>query len=863
MRLIFYSFKFIFLISTLLITFGIKSYGQSFGLEFSSHEVVQDKRTSLDLSPDKPFYFENNFELSFDLSFVPDLQTYFGYVVRIIEDDKRNIDIIYNIQNAKDRFNMVIGERLSTIAFGINRDKLFGQWNRVRIKFDLDQDRIIVYCGGQSFVEKGVHLKKGSNYKILFGTNGYKQFQTTDTPPMRLRDVKIAENGTIKYNWPLNEEKGQIAHEIVEENNGSVNNPVWISAMHHDWNMAKSIIVNGPASITFDAKKELLYIVGTDSLYSLNVNSLKWDNKNYPSGNFNLNSGNESAFNPFNNNLYNIFVDQKFVSRYNPEKRSWDKNYTPGPVTNYWHFNKLFCKTDSSLYVFGGYGQLLYKNDVQQYNLTTNQWQKVSVKGDFFKPRYLAALGGTASGDTAYIIGGYGNSSGMQILNPENIYDILRFTVKDKTFKKLTQLRINNNDFAFANSLIINSKANTYYGLVFSEHKYNSSLQLISGSLNSPSYKLLGSPIPYSFHDIQSFADLYYCPVSMKFVAVTTLRLPNGQTKVSIYTLLVPPYEPVNEYLTANTPAVWFVLLITLLAGGAAGFYFFKKKKNAVSKINTPKPVLQTKKDARISLSSTEQYEPLVIHDSISDIKDLCKNSIFLFGDLQIFDAEGLDITKHFTPLIKELFLIILLHSIKWGRGLSSEKLNEILWYDKSIKSARNNRSVNITKLKSLLDRLGYCHLSKDTGYWKIEIDYGHVYADYHTYLDIIRDKKQLDIGKIKRLTEIVKRGNFLSNIEYEWLDPFKSEISNEVIDNLLHFVHAGNHSHDPELLIEIVNFIFCFDSINEEAMIIKCKALSALGKHSLARDTFENFTKDYKSLYGEEFKMNFHAVTE
>jgi len=58
------------------------------------------------------------------------------------------------------------------------------------------------------------------------------------------------------------------------------------------------------------------------------------------------------------------------------------------------------------------------------------------------------------------------------------------------------------------------------------------------------------------------------------------------------------------------------------------------------------------------------------------------------------------------------------------------------------------------------------------------------------------------------------------------------------------------------------VNFIFYFDPLNEEAMIIKCKTLSALGKHSLAHYTFENFSKEYRNLYGEEFKKDFHAVT-
>jgi DNA-binding SARP family transcriptional activator len=229
---------------------------------------------------------------------------------------------------------------------------------------------------------------------------------------------------------------------------------------------------------------------------------------------------------------------------------------------------------------------------------------------------------------------------------------------------------------------------------------------------------------------------------------------------------------------------------------------------------------------------------------------------------LQVFDADGVDITKYFTPLIKELFLVVLLYSIRWGRGLSSEKLNEILWYDKSAKSARNNRSVNIAKLKALLDKMSYCHLSKDTGYWKIDIDYNHMYVDYHNYLNIVKDKKDLDIEKIKCLSAITHRGNFLSNIEYEWLDTFKSEISNEVIDTYLHFAHSGS-TNDPEFLIELANFIFSFDPVNEEAMVIKCKALSALGKHSLAKNTFETFIKEYKVIYDEEFKKDFHSVLE
>ena len=690
----------------------------------------------------------------------------------------------------------------------------------------------------------------------MFGINNYKQFQTTDIPPMKIRDIKITENDQLKYNWPLNEISGQVAHEIVAQNDGSVINPIWVTAMHRDWQPVQNISVNGVASIAFDAKKEEVYIIASDSLYTYSVGTAKWNDKAYPNDKLQLNQGNQSIYNPFDTILYNFFPDQKFVSKYNFQNHEWNKKFVAGPVTDYWHLNKFFSKSDTSLYFLGGYGHLVYKNKTQQYHLENGTWNDVKTKGDFFMPRYLAALGSTNGGDTAYILGGYGNSSGQQILNPQNIYDMMRFTVKDKTFKKLFELKVNGQDFAFANSLVIDDRTKTYYGLIFPQHKYNSTLQLIKGSLTKAAYTLMGSAIPYSFHDTHSFADLYYCPLSKRFIAVTLLRTESNQTKVQIYTLLSPPYGTNTLPVIATSTAKWYVMGV--LAVLIMLWLYLKNRKTVpIDTFDQPGPAGILNTTAYAGAVNMPVSDARVFNQNIH-----FKNAILLFGDLQVFDAEGVDITKYFTPLIKELFLVILLYSIRWGRGLSSEKLNEILWRDKSAKSARNNRSVNIAKLKALLDKMGYCYLSKDTGYWRIDIDYNHIYVDYHNYLNIVKDKKDLDIEKIKCLSAITQRGNFLSNIEYEWLDTFKSEISNEVIDTYIHFAHSGR-TNDAEFMIELANFIFYFDPVNEEAMVIKCKALSSLGKHSLAKNTFENFIKEYKVIYGEEFKKDFHSVLE
>jgi len=378
-------------------------------------------------------------------------------------------------------------------------------------------------------------------------------------------------------------------------------------------------------------------------------------------------------------------------------------------------------------------------------------------------------------------------------------------------------------------------------------------LQLIKGSLIKPDYDLMGSPIPYNFHDTHSYANLYYSPGSKRFTTVTLLRTDDYHTKVNIYTLLSPPYgrtivpvkvKRVNQWYVICSIAVLSIILLAYI----------------VSRNGKKVPVVLGQKGPVMVPMELEAAEMPLSDVRVFNQNKHYKNAILLFGNLQVFDAEGIDITKYFSPLVKELFLVILLYSIRGGSGLSSEKLSEILWGNKSTKSARNNRSVNIAKLKPLLDKMTHCYLSKDTGYWKIDIDYNYMYVDYHNYLNIVNYKNEIDIEKIKSLSAIIKRGNFLSNIEYEWLDTFKSEISNEVIDTYLHFAHSGG-VHDAEFLVELTKYIFYFDPVNEEAMIIKCKALSALGKHSLAKNAFENFIKEYKEIYGEDFKKDFHSL--
>jgi DNA-binding SARP family transcriptional activator len=475
-----------------------------------------------------------------------------------------------------------------------------------------------------------------------------------------------------------------------------------------------------------------------------------------------------------------------------------------------------------------------------------------------------------SKGDGVYILGGYGSETGQQILDPKSFYDMLYVDLRKHTVKKLFELKPGKEDFVLANSLVINEGANTYYGLTYPNTKYSSQLQLVQGSLNNAAYTAVGNTIPYAFRDVTSFADLFYCPLSKQLIAVTSLQAGadnDGVYTINIYALSSPPVVAVDAYDAAAVPqtptpyTLYLVPGIVVIVAGAA-YYRFRKRKKAARSAAATQANVQKQVGATGTPAVAGMQEGIPVHEPLTPGATVA-DAIYLFGEMQIVDQEGADITRQFTPLVKELFLIILLYSVKKGRGVSSEKLTELLWFDKSAHSARNNRSVNIAKLKAILDKLPGCLLSNETGAWKIEIDPSRVTMDYYTYLQIVKDKTTLTRQKIQQLAGITQRGSFLSHLEYAWLAAFKAEVSNDIIDTYLNFAATVPLAEDPEFLVKMANDIFYFDPVNEDAMALQCKALAHQGKHSLAKQAFEKFSKEYKAIYGEDFGRDFQSVLD
>ena len=232
----------------------------------------------------------------------------------------------------------------------------------------------------------------------------------------------------------------------------------------------------------------------------------------------------------------------------------------------------------------------------------------------------------------------------------------------------------------------------------------------------------------------------------------------------------------------------------------------------------------------------------------------------YLFGPFQAFDRDGHDCTRLFTPLLKELFLIITAYTIRNGRGISSEGLNETLWHDKADKDAKNNRSVNLAKLKPILEKIGSCSITKESGYWQVQSQ-DDTYIDYKKAVTLLQETTVPDSEHIHTLIHIIRRGPFLLQTEYNWLDDIKSEVSNAVIDRCLSYLRRHDITENPEFTIEIANCIFFFDQLNEDALTFKCKSLILLKRHNLSSNTYLKFVKDYKDIYSAEFDKSFQEI--
>jgi two-component SAPR family response regulator len=263
--------------------------------------------------------------------------------------------------------------------------------------------------------------------------------------------------------------------------------------------------------------------------------------------------------------------------------------------------------------------------------------------------------------------------------------------------------------------------------------------------------------------------------------------------------------------------------------------------------------------------NKTEGLYQQVEHPNIEPIELIARktiSSVYFMGGFQIYNNKGNDITSAFSPTLKQLFLFIFLNTIKNGKGVSSAKLDEVLWYDKIGESARNNRNVNISKLRTILEEIGGVEVINENSYWNIKTEHP-VYCDYTEILNFLRRSKlnSLTESEIHELIALLSFGEFLPLVHTEWMDGFKSQFANEIIDGLSSLINENDLKNNFSLRYHLAECILVYDPLNDEAFAMKCSVLYHLGKKGMAKNLYDAFCREYKKALGIEYTTSFNDI--
>ncbi len=236
------------------------------------------------------------------------------------------------------------------------------------------------------------------------------------------------------------------------------------------------------------------------------------------------------------------------------------------------------------------------------------------------------------------------------------------------------------------------------------------------------------------------------------------------------------------------------------------------------------------------------------------------KNVIKLFGIFYVLDKEGKDITSEFTPKLKNLFLVILLHSSHNKNGITTEDLTKIVWPNYSNKSAKNSRGVNIRKLRVILNNLEGIEIIFSRDRWTVELS-DEVYCDYFDCLNLLDNPQFNSPEYYLKLYYLVRDGQLVKNENYEWMDDIKGYIDYRVIDILLKYIGLIDEQQNSELILDIIDRIHISDPVNEKAFEMKIKMLLDQDNFNTARYAFDAFTKNYQEFYGQAYKKKFDEL--
>ena len=747
--------------------------------------------------------------------------------------------MISNINASKLNFVLIdVDKALANVDFKISLPQNRDDWSKMKI--DFRKDKII--CSINDKVQTIPYsFKTFDGVNINFGRNWTEMFYSSDVPPISIKDVAVRnEKNDLFCFWKLDKYVGTKVYDEICNREAVVENGSWDVDKYIRWQKEISIpITERYAQIAFDSIQDRLFIATSDSMVFFDMNKFQIKRIATRKGSpFGAGGSSQMIYDYINDRLISYSLLYPDFIYYDFAKNEWsgdklDQRFAPAH-----HHNRFIDMENKQLVTFGGYGYQFYKAWLSTHSLDGGAWN-IKNMSKYIAPRYLSALGYLGDGKFL-LLGGYGSISGKQEESPKNFYDLYRMDARKQTCEKLFDLTFPKVPVAFSNSMIVDG--DRIYALAYDNNRFHTLLNLCEVNLTDGSVAVIADSIPYNFLDMESFCDLILDKQKSILYAILMQKGQSEIYNVDIYSLSYPPLkvsDVTQEFVNEKKHKKNFGLLLGLIVVVSSVFIFFY-----VSRKRRKKTLPDTGQVISSHSGGDTVKAPVIeLKNPVSTVK--------LLGGFQVFDKEGEDITDSFTPIVKSLFLYLLLSTVKNGKKITSEKLDETFWFEMDKASASNNRSVNVRKLRLLLGKVGDINVVNKTSYWFVEMGSGIIcdYKDIMLLLKKIQEERKISIDVLNAILDIAQNGILLPNLNAEWADGYKSEYSTLLMEVLIKSVSLPEVESDLNLQVKIANIMLLHDSVDEEAVRIKCRALFLLGQKGASKQCFNKFAQDYRRL--------------
>lgn len=841
------------LLILILLLFGFADSTDAFtlydyGLYFKSHSVPGDERTSLFLDNNRPFPIKDEFIVSFQM-YVRNNEPDFGSILHLRTNTQQLIRLSLVAGEGNHIPALVFNEGMVPFDIPIEREK----WLDVSVRLRLRDNVVEVDYDGKKAAAM-VPLQKVENVIALFGEmDNY----LADVAPFNLKNVIITQDGKQTREWKLWKHNTDVCYDEKQGAVARAVNPFWLIDNHIEWKQVYRKKNQGRLDVAFNAREALLYLVRPQAIEVLDEDGVRQQEITVRGGYPAMEYTNHLLYDTLNNKLVSYNLKKSTVSYFSFDTETWSGRKHDTEKSYYYNHARTFNPADSSFYFFGGYGFYQYRNELFRLKSGTDKVEKIEYEHPLH-PRYSAAA--AVVGDELYFFGGRGNKYGKQELISQYYFGLCALNIKTKQSRPVWEKTFFKEGTIMASSMYFEPSDSSFYAISMQNGGTLWKI-FMKDSVCVKVSKPIQNAINYQDCDFS----LYSSPSHGKLFLVLDKIMSDHSHDVAIYSINMPLLNEVDimqqpdEEDSANHWYVYAAVALLLIGLGALMLYHRPKRRGNRKTVRDTSVQTPPKVQDTLNKKTISGMEPTPA--AMVNYYDRSCASISLLGGFNVRDKKGNDITTHFTPRLKHLLILLIVYTEKNEQGILASKATEILWPEKEETSARNNRNVNLRKLRILLESIGDVEVVAENNF--LHIKWGdNVFCDYHTLFACIRRFKEDESTELlNRILELLLYGPLLPNTLLDWLDDFKDAYSSYSIDLLKNLLEIEVSHNRQDMIIRIADIMFLHDPFNEEALAAKCTVLYTQGKKGIARNVYDRFCKEYKDSMGEDYKIPFTEI--